>query len=129
MEEKFLIAKVNIYISEEYKRLFSLPEYKSQVKILPGSEDCLVYLSKIYTLGVLSNGTKQSLERDMGHLLKYFKFTVTEAQKPSTKLFIENLNSLDILPSETVYIGDALSDVVLAKKVLFKAVVFKLVNI
>lgn len=58
-----------------------------------------------------------SLERDVGHLFTYFKFKIAEAQKPDPSIFLSTLDQYKIDPRSTIYVGDAVSDIVMAKKV------------
>jgi putative hydrolase of the HAD superfamily len=99
--------------------VFALPEHAPKVKIIDGTEQGLNQLQQCgYLLGVLSNGSAKSLQRDLEHLFNYFTFKVTEAKKPDPSLFLIALEKVGIPPRETIYVGDAVSDIALAKRVL-----------
>jgi len=104
-------------ISDEYSHLFgSSQEAKDRILLVEGVEDRLKRVqARNYVLGVLSNGSQKALERDLGHLQKYFSLFVSEAKKPDATTYIKSLNSIGIKPPEAIYVGDAASDIVLAK--------------
>jgi len=101
-------------VSDSYKQLFAKPETEQYITMMVNDTD-LKHLTKKYKLGLLSNGSEAALKRDMGKLYEYFSFTVSEAEKPNTKVYLENLRNFGIDPQNTAYIGDAASDIVMAK--------------
>jgi HAD superfamily hydrolase (TIGR01509 family) len=87
------------------------------ITLYEGVEDSIKAMSqKHLLLGLLSNGSAKALERDVGHLFSYFQFTIAHAEKPETASFLAALKRLNILPQEAIYVGDAVSDIVLAKR-------------
>ncbi|KAJ9463163.1 Pyrophosphatase PpaX [Diplonema papillatum] len=102
-------------IRTSFRIEFSRRENHPLVTILPGVEEGIPALAKRYTLGVLSNSTKESLQRDLGHLATHFSFMVCDAAKPDPAVYLDTLRKHAIDPEETAYVGDALSDVQLAK--------------
>lgn len=104
-------------ISLDFKTLFALPENKDKIILMPGTEEGLKKLKeKGFQLGLLSNSTMKALERDLGHLFHFFQFTIDEAKKPDTKVYLEALKNLGLSPTDTAYVGDAVSDVTMAHK-------------
>jgi HAD superfamily hydrolase (TIGR01549 family) len=110
-------------IRDEFKKLFSLPENKDKIILFDNIDEGLKDLNEMnYILGVLSNGTMKSLERDIGNLMHYFKFVISESDKPEPKMYLKALKELNIQPTEAIYVGDAISDIVMAKKAVSKSV-------
>eukprot|EP01059_Diplonema_ambulator_P029840 TRINITY_DN49727_c0_g1_i1.p1 TRINITY_DN49727_c0_g1~~TRINITY_DN49727_c0_g1_i1.p1 ORF type:complete len:188 (+),score=38.17 TRINITY_DN49727_c0_g1_i1:72-566(+) len=102
-------------VVKRFREEFSSEENRELITILPGVEEGLEVLSKHFTLGVLSNSTLKSLERDLGHLRHHFSFMVPDARKPDPTAYLSTLTAHSLTPTETAYIGDALSDIRLAK--------------
>ena len=103
-------------IRSSFRREFSSDENRSLVSILPGVESGLKILQNKYTLAVLSNSTQKSLDRDLGQLSHHFTFMIPDAEKPDPSVLLRTLSNNNIIPGETAYIGDALSDIDLAVK-------------
>lgn len=104
-------------VRDEYQRLFASAEVKELIAMYDGAEDGAQRLKACdFVLGVLSNGSLKALERDLGHIFESFAFTVTEADKPDPTKYLQALKSINVEPHETAYVGDAVSDVVMAKQ-------------
>eukprot|EP01060_Flectonema_neradi_P034248 TRINITY_DN594_c5_g1_i1.p1 TRINITY_DN594_c5_g1~~TRINITY_DN594_c5_g1_i1.p1 ORF type:complete len:244 (+),score=36.49 TRINITY_DN594_c5_g1_i1:133-864(+) len=101
-------------IRSTFRREFSSEHNRELVTILPGVERGLEVLKMKYKLAVLSNSTKESLERDLGHLSHHFSFIIPDAQKPDPSVLLKALANNDLVAAETAYVGDALSDIDLA---------------
>eukprot|EP01064_Diplonema_japonicum_P026755 TRINITY_DN382_c1_g1_i1.p1 TRINITY_DN382_c1_g1~~TRINITY_DN382_c1_g1_i1.p1 ORF type:complete len:261 (+),score=65.96 TRINITY_DN382_c1_g1_i1:51-785(+) len=108
--EDDVVEKVRTAFREE----FSSEANRELITLLPGVETGLEKLRERYTLGVLSNSTLRSLERDLGHIAHHFTFMVPDACKPETSIYLSTLKTHGLSPGETAYIGDAVSDVQLA---------------
>ena len=102
-------------IRTTFRSEFGREENRSHVTMLPGVEAGLERLASKYTLGVLSNSNESSLKRDLGHIAHYFKFIVSDANKPDPTVFLSQLAEHGMHPSEVFYVGDAVSDITLAK--------------
>jgi pyrophosphatase PpaX len=94
---------------------------KHVAKIFPGVRDVLVELSKTYTLGIVTSGSKIRVRRDLDRIgiSHHFRTVVTgddiHEPKPAPEGLEIALNQLSILPSEAVYIGDAHADFEMAR--------------
>lgn len=87
-------------ISEEYVKLFGSSEYKDKITLYPGTEEGLKILQQFnLSLGVLSNGSMQALERDLGYLFPYFQFTICQAKKPDCSIYLQNLSKINLKPN------------------------------
>eukprot|EP00754_Rhynchopus_humris_P023221 Rhum_TRINITY_DN14826_c6_g1::Rhum_TRINITY_DN14826_c6_g1_i1::g.121068::m.121068/K01091/gph; phosphoglycolate phosphatase len=103
-------------VRARFRAEFAAAHNAHLVELLPGVADGLDALARDgYTLGVLSNSTLPSLQRDLGHLSHHFRFMIPDAAKPSPDVYARSLREHDLLPAETAYVGDALSDVDLAR--------------
>mmetsp|Transcript_30655 Transcript_30655/g.76918 ORF Transcript_30655/g.76918 Transcript_30655/m.76918 type:complete len:259 (-) Transcript_30655:69-845(-) len=100
---------------EEYRRLFALPEAGERVTLIDGAKAALERLRQRYALGVLSNSTVPAVTRDLEPVAHCFSFLVCEAKKPSSDAYLRCLREHGLAPSDVAYVGDAVSDIALAK--------------
>eukprot|EP01062_Namystynia_karyoxenos_P059053 TRINITY_DN50496_c0_g1_i1.p1 TRINITY_DN50496_c0_g1~~TRINITY_DN50496_c0_g1_i1.p1 ORF type:complete len:294 (+),score=72.41 TRINITY_DN50496_c0_g1_i1:81-884(+) len=109
-------------LRKDFRRHFAAPENKDAVALLPGVERGLQRLSSRYALGVLSNSTMASLVRDLGALAPMFRFMVSDAEKPDPAVLLRTLRDHNIPPQDAAYIGDAVSDITLARRAGLRAI-------
>eukprot|EP00002_Diphylleia_rotans_P003902 TRINITY_DN12773_c0_g1_i1.p1 TRINITY_DN12773_c0_g1~~TRINITY_DN12773_c0_g1_i1.p1 ORF type:complete len:266 (-),score=69.20 TRINITY_DN12773_c0_g1_i1:109-906(-) len=104
-------------IRDEFRTLFASPEAGSGVVLMEGVEEGLKNLRQSgYRLSVLSNSTLAALNRDIGHLYPYFDLPpIAEAEKPNVTQYLKTLSELGLQPHEVAYVGDAVSDIVMAR--------------
>jgi HAD superfamily hydrolase (TIGR01549 family) len=104
-------------VRDQYQTLFGSDEAKELISMYDGAEESVKLLrERNYTLGVLSNGSLKALKRDLGHLFDHFAFAMAEANKPNPTKYLQALRSANVEPHQTAYVGDAVSDVVMAKQ-------------
>lgn len=106
--------------------------------VIPGIEEALEVLSKIYTLGVICNTgwhssstVRQLLENS--DLVKYFSHLTFSDEagvaKPHKQIFEYTVKKLGFRTQEAVHIGDSeYSDIVGAKKAKMRAILFSGIN-
>ena len=88
-------------------------------KLYEDVEDILKYLHESYNLYIASNGPHESQERKLKNtdILKYFKGIVTSEDamysKPKQEFFDYLIRIYDIVPRESVFIGDSLTSDIL----------------
>mmetsp|Transcript_40351 Transcript_40351/g.101565 ORF Transcript_40351/g.101565 Transcript_40351/m.101565 type:complete len:293 (-) Transcript_40351:59-937(-) len=99
-----------------YRTYFAGPKAGDLVRLAPHIDDALRRLSAAgYTLGLLSNSTEAAVRRDMGVHSEHFRFVVDRAGKPDPTVYQNTLRAVQLSPRECAYVGDACSDVVLAR--------------
>lgn len=87
------------HLRDEFTKEFGSPENKSLITLYEGTEDGLKVLREMKLgLGVLSNGSMKSLQRDLGDLFSYFKFVIAEANKPDPTIFLNELSKVGLRP-------------------------------
>lgn len=95
-----------------------------------GMEETVQVLSKTYDLGIVTGRLHEFIDRmpQLKPLMSCFKSVVgfddTKEHKPDPEPLLLACKQLNVDPSETVYIGDAASDVECARKAGAKVVVF-----
>lgn len=78
----------------------------------PGLVETLERLSKLYSLGIITNGYSDFQRRNIAALgiEKYFKVILDSEsegiRKPDPEIFLRALSSLSISPEEAVFVGD-----------------------
>jgi len=88
--------------------------------IIPDAEDVLISLSKTHVLALVSNTARNYFEHLFPkHLAACFKTTRFSGEvnppKPSPEPILKTMEFLSVSPKECCYVGDALSDVQMAK--------------
>lgn len=111
---------------ERWKEIRSLKDkyYFEMVEtgniIIPEAEDVLISLSKTHVLALVSNTARNYFEHLFPkHLAACFKTTFFSGEvnppKPSPEPILKTMEFLAVSPKECCYVGDALSDVQMAK--------------
>lgn len=83
--------------------------------LLPGTLDILEYLNQNYKLYIASNGPREAQIRKLTNtdILKYFRGLLTAEDcgypKPKKEFFDSLIKRFELIPSQTVLIGDSLS--------------------
>ena len=112
---------------ERWKEIRSLKDkyYFEMVEtgniIIPDAEDVLISLSKTHVLALVSNTARNYFEHLFPkHLAACFKTTRFAGEvnppKPSPEPILKTMEFLSVSPKECCYVGDALSDVQMAKR-------------
>ena len=98
-------------------------------RTLPGAEEALREISKVYTLGVITNGLeyRQRAKFESLPIHELFDVFLTSeaagAEKPSPEIFQLALGRAGVLPSEAAFVGDRLDvDVLGAQQVGMTAI-------
>ena len=112
---------------ERWKEIRSLKDryYFEMVKsgniLIPEAEDVLISLSKSYVLALVSNTARNYFEELFPkHLAACFKTTRFAGEvnppKPAPEPILKTMEFLSVDPESCCYIGDAISDVEMAKR-------------
>jgi putative hydrolase of the HAD superfamily len=108
--------KINVVVSDDMIHLLSEDYIKylsSFNKVFDGTYEILDYLSKKYTLHIITNGFSevQNLKMVNSKLDIYFEKIITSesvgVKKPNPKIFQYALEQSNAIPSECVMIGDS----------------------
>jgi len=108
--------------------LASSEDFGSSFKLIKGARKTLDELKGRFTLAVGSGNTKRMLEKFLKkfRLADYFRFIVTiddvKKGKPSPDMLIKAIRHFNVKPEEAVYVGDAASDVLAAKRAGMRSV-------
>ncbi|MDP2750379.1 MAG: HAD family hydrolase [Nanoarchaeota archaeon] len=113
-------------ISEIYKK--ESARLNSEIKPFPGMKRIIIKLSKNFKLGIVSNNyldvINEKLEEwEMEH---YFKAIVDghfKTNKPHPGQLLECMKKLNVLPEETIYIGDMDGDITTGRNADVKRVI------
>jgi len=112
---------------EEFNKIYQMAHSRdvdydtSLISIPDNTEKVLENLSNKYILGIVTSRIRNSVYEvpDLNRLKHYFKTSVayedTEKHKPNPEPLLLAMEQLEVKPEETVYIGDALTDVEAAK--------------
>jgi HAD superfamily hydrolase (TIGR01549 family) len=106
-------------IANDFRHFFS-SDSGDDITILPNALHALQQLrSAGVMIGVVSNSTLKSLQRDIGPLLDHMDIIVTDAKKPDTTAYLKALSQVGeggggVSPQRVCYVGDAASDIVMA---------------
>lgn len=105
-------------LRKDMRARFSDPSNKALVSLCPGVVDGLPRLAREYRTTVVSNSTRKSLDRDLPPELQRALTIppIDEANKPDTARYLEALKGLGLQPGQVAYVGDAVSDVVMARR-------------
>ncbi len=101
----------NLYLAEQLSQRYK-KERKERFYIYPNVEKTLEELKKKYQLAILTNGAPdlQRLKIYKVNLEHYFQAIVVSGEvgvgKPSSKIFLEVLEKLNVSPEEAVMVGD-----------------------
>ncbi len=103
-----------------YQETFYSQEISKMVKVYPDAKESLELLkSKGYYLAVFTNTKRNSIERDLSEFLTLFSLVICEEdvknKKPSGEGIIKIYKELNISPKQTIYVGDAVSDISAAR--------------
>jgi len=98
---------------------FGLVEHKSP--LFPEVRGVLDLLSRRYLLGLISNAPRQYVEkvfpRDLAHLFQETTFgDEMQEPKPDPGALLGMMKRLDVTPDQCCYVGDSVSDVLMAKR-------------
>jgi HAD superfamily hydrolase (TIGR01509 family) len=101
----------------EFRAVFAAPSMGALVRLYPGLENALAALRACgLRLAVLSNSSDAAVRRDLAALpADTFDFVVTEARKPDPGVLLAALAAHGLAPESVVYVGDAASDVAVAR--------------
>lgn len=109
----------HLFRSSTRKRIFLYPTVKP----------ALDQLQKKYRLGIISNAQEAFTMPELGlyDLSKYFETIVLSSQvgvkKPNSRIFVRALTSLNVKPSEAVFVGnDMAADIMGASKLGMKTI-------
>ena len=106
-----------------YEKYYYSPVFFGKIKLVKGAGISLKKLSQKYTLAIASG----MMRKTMDHLIKkfnisYFRKIITNEdvkkdtdKKPAPFMIDKILTDLSISPEETIYVGDAKNDVIMAK--------------
>ena len=117
--------------SETFGREFSLFEIteiyedyiEKEMYIERGTKDVLENLGRNYKLGIISNGSREIVAKQLSFfgISKFFEVVITsddaKAFKPDRKIFLLALNRLKIKPENAAFVGNSKNDMLGAKKV------------
>ena len=103
-------------------------QWEDECRLYPGVRRTVEELSKVYLLAVLSNNTKERVDRDLGRhgILKHFRLTVGvegDEAKPNPIGLLRCMETLKATPAETVYIGDMDDDITAGRRAGIKKVI------
>ena len=90
-------------------------------ELFPGVRETLIHLAERYTLGLVTSGSKPRVLADLERedIAALFQVVITgddvEAPKPDPDGLIRALQTLDLQPHETIYVGDASADYEMAR--------------
>jgi HAD superfamily hydrolase (TIGR01549 family) len=108
-------------------------QVKTQVELykMPNGVDKVIKdLSKIYLLGIVTSRIKEYIYEAPGlaKLQKYFKVAITYQDtikhKPNPEPLLLACQKLNVLPDETVYIGDVENDIIAGKAAGTKTILY-----
>ncbi len=103
-------------------------DFSSSFKAIKGLKRALRGMKKKFKLAVGSGNTKRMLNRFLSRfgLDEYFDLVVSGDEvrrgKPNPDMLIKAMRHFDVEPKEAVYVGDAKSDIVAAKKAGMRSV-------
>ncbi len=107
-------------IRAKYKEVFSSDEVRALIKLHPKAKEVVKALKEEYNLAIVSNASHKSLERDIGDLLQFFNVVIAdedmEKKKPDPEGLLMALEKLNATPQQAIYVGDAISDYIAAKR-------------
>ncbi len=120
-ERKDIDKIKKIYIEEFNK-------HKELTKLVPDIKEVLEILKKNYKLAVASNNFKPEIEKILKkfNILHYFDVVIggeKEILKPDPTILIECMQTLNVKPEETVYIGDMDGDITAGRNANVKKVI------
>ena len=96
-------------LSKDYLRISPL-----KTKLIPYAQQALQYLSKKYSLHIITNGFNevQYIKVEKSNIKKYFDKIITSEEagfnKPNKNIFLYSLNKTGALVNESLMIGDAI---------------------
>jgi len=107
-------------IGKIYRKYFVSEETRRLITILPNSIHAVELLSKYYQLAIFTNSSTETVKRDIKDFdLSRFSVILGEEQvknkKPSGEGLKKICKMLAVAPAETVYIGDAVVDIMAAR--------------
>ena len=96
---------------------------EKEMYIERGTKDVLENLGRNYKLGIISNGSREIVAKQLSFfgIEKFFEVVITsddaKAFKPDRKIFLLALNRLKIKPENAAFVGNSKNDMLGAKKV------------
>lgn len=107
-----------------YEKYYFSPIFHEKIKIVEGADVTLRDLSQTRPLAIVSGMMRNTLNDFIEKFhISYFKKIMTfedatkeEQKKPSPYMLLELIKQFGVTKDETVYIGDAENDVIMAKK-------------
>ena len=116
-------------IMKEYTRIMTSDNYVRKVKPVKGARQAIVNLKKRYKVSVASGAIRPSLLKVMKHtgVKKYFPVTLSANDvrhgKPHPEILLKAMKKLKVKRREAVYVCDAPSDVIAARRAGVKSIV------
>jgi phosphoglycolate phosphatase-like HAD superfamily hydrolase len=109
--------------SEVYHKEYWSGTFINSLRVLPGTNDLLKRLSKKYTLAIATGNTHKMLKEIMPHfsipnvfsqIISSHDLTDQEKAKPHPYMLKIIMKTQGVIPDETVFVGDARTDVQMA---------------
>ncbi len=115
-----------------YEKCYESDRFQKNIRLIKGAKEELETLSKYYTLAIASGMIKKTMNILINKfkIKNYFKNIITiddvekeEYRKPSPYMINSIKGTFSISSNETVYVGDAKSDVIMAQNAKVTSIV------